>query len=134
MNQLFRNLLFLIASLACAPALAQIEIEMHQGHRAAARSVLVKFKETAATAGIEQLKVSEDIDTDQGIGGAKVRKFRSRSKNVAALLARFRARADVEYAEPDYVVQTTAAPNDPNFGQLWGLRNTGQVILGTAGT
>src|SRR2546425_2164133 len=30
------------------------------------------------------------------------------------------------YAEPDWIVEHQAAPNDPSFGSLWGLNNTGQ--------
>jgi subtilisin family serine protease len=33
----------------------------------------------------------------------------------------------LEYSEPDYVVYATFTPNDPSFGQLWGLHNTGQT-------
>lgn len=32
----------------------------------------------------------------------------------------------VEYAQPDFVVRVQATPNDPDFGSLWGLHNTGQ--------
>src|SRR6266704_3884589 len=134
-NPLNRRLLvFIAALLGCASAWAQLEIEMHQGQQTVARTVLVKFKATAAGESIRQLKQTEDIDVDEGIGGIQVRKLRSRSKGVAALLALLRARADVEYAEPDYIVQAIAIPNDPSFGQLWGLQNTGQLIQGIAGT
>ena len=37
-----------------------------------------------------------------------------------------RARADVLYAEPNYIWRKSALPNDPRLGDLWGLRNTGQ--------
>ena len=40
----------------------------------------------------------------------------------------------VAYVEPNYVIKALAIPNDPGFGQLWGLRNTGQVVEGVAGT
>ena len=33
----------------------------------------------------------------------------------------------VAYAEPNYVVHTQIIPNDPSFGDLWGLHNTGQA-------
>ena len=33
----------------------------------------------------------------------------------------------VAYAEPDFVVHATLAPNDPSFGLLHGLHNTGQT-------
>lgn len=29
----------------------------------------------------------------------------------------------VEYAEPDFIISITETPNDPNFGDLWGLAN-----------
>ncbi len=32
----------------------------------------------------------------------------------------------VAYAEPNYILTTGATPNDPSFGELWGLHNTGQ--------
>jgi subtilisin family serine protease len=34
----------------------------------------------------------------------------------------------VEYAEPDYTLTLETTPNDPSFGLLWGLDNTGQTI------
>jgi subtilisin family serine protease len=33
----------------------------------------------------------------------------------------------VAYAEPNYVWSTAAVPDDPRFGELWGLNNTGQT-------
>src|SRR5688500_13707662 len=32
----------------------------------------------------------------------------------------FRNNPDVLYAEPNYIVHTTAVPNDTRFGELWG--------------
>jgi subtilisin family serine protease len=40
----------------------------------------------------------------------------------------------VLYAEYDYVVRKSAIPNDPFFGLLWGLHNTGQTVNGDPGT
>jgi subtilisin family serine protease len=34
---------------------------------------------------------------------------------------------DVLYAEPNFIVQTLAVPNDPSFSAQWALRNTGQT-------
>lgn len=42
-------------------------------------------------------------------------------------LAEFRAMDQVLYAEPNYRMKPLAIPNDTLFGQLWGLRNTGQT-------
>ncbi len=33
----------------------------------------------------------------------------------------------VSYVEPDFVIASSAIPNDPSLGQLWGLNNVGQA-------
>jgi hypothetical protein len=33
----------------------------------------------------------------------------------------------VRYVEPNYVVTAAATPNDPRYGELWGMHNTGQT-------
>ena len=37
-----------------------------------------------------------------------------------------KAEAGVQYAELNYIVHKQVTPDDPQFGQLWGLHNTGQ--------
>lgn len=44
----------------------------------------------------------------------------------------YNADPNVEYAEPNYIVTIRNTPDDPRFGDLWGLHNTGQTG-GTAG-
>jgi subtilisin family serine protease len=46
----------------------------------------------------------------------------------------YREDPSVLYAEPDYLVYATIAPDDPDFGFLWGLHNSGQTIEGDPGT
>lgn len=52
---------------------------------------------------------------------------------VRSAITELEADPAVRYAEPNYLRQVTAVPNDPLFGQLWGLQNTGQAINGTGG-
>jgi subtilisin family serine protease len=52
---------------------------------------------------------------------------RAAGVTVASAVARLRANPAVRIAEPDYRMNYTAAPNDPRFGELWGLHNTGQT-------
>ncbi len=46
---------------------------------------------------------------------------------VADALKRLNGRPGVRYAEPDYRVRAIRTPNDPRFGDLWGMHNTGQT-------
>lgn len=50
-----------------------------------------------------------------------------------AVARRLAAQPGVAWAEPDGVMTASAIPSDPYFGNLWGLRNTGQAIEGWAG-
>ena len=47
-----------------------------------------------------------------------------------------RARADVIYAEPNFIRRAFVAPNDPRYAEMWGLNNTGQAatFFGNPGT
>jgi subtilisin family serine protease/subtilisin-like proprotein convertase family protein len=38
----------------------------------------------------------------------------------------FQLQRGVAYAEPDYVIRADLTPNDPSYGTLWGMNNTGQ--------
>ncbi|MBI3621223.1 MAG: S8 family serine peptidase, partial [Nitrospirae bacterium] len=48
-------------------------------------------------------------------------------EDIEAVIAEYQKDPSVEYAEPNYLVHTTAIPNDPMFSQQWSLNNTGQV-------
>lgn len=50
----------------------------------------------------------------------------SNTVTMAYALGIFRTNSAILYAEPNYIVHATKTPNDPQFGQLWGLNNTGQ--------
>src|SRR4051812_31587190 len=58
------------------------------------------------------------------LGGARVVTVAGSVKTAVAQLNRSGA---VQFAEPDYVLRTTAIPNDPRFAELYGLNNTGQT-------
>jgi len=97
--------------------------------------ILVKFKKTASRNDISQLHMS--------LGAKIIREFPSigvqhinlkPGETVTGAIKKYNNDPNVEYAEPNYIVHALATPNDPFFGQLWGLHNTGQTVNGTAGT
>lgn len=60
---------------------------------------------------------------------------RSKTKTTAELIADLQNDPTVETVEPNYKRWVCASPpNDKQFGNLWGLQNTGQNVLGTVGT
>lgn len=62
--------------------------------------------------------------------------MRSDSKTTDELIMELRRNPLVETVEPNYRrrISTGYTPNDPRYGELWGLNNTGQTVNGTAGT
>lgn len=54
--------------------------------------------------------------------------------SLAATLRELRADPDVAAADRNWILTTFAVPNDPSFGELWGMANGGQTIEGVAGT
>jgi subtilisin family serine protease len=128
-------LLFAICLLPLLCA-AQLEPAFSGGHapRAAKGEVLVKFRELSAGE-LQGLARVHNLDRSRRLGGvARLYRFRSRSRSTEELVRQFSFRADVLYAEPNYVVQAVQQPNDPRFAELWGLHNIGQSFGFPAGT
>jgi subtilisin family serine protease len=95
--------------------------------------VIVKFldsasKATVAAAGGQMIKSFAG-------GEGRVQHVKlNKGETVEAALERYRHNPAVEYAEPNYIYQLAAIPNDTQFTSLWGLRNTGQTVNGIGGT
>jgi thermitase len=88
-------------------------------------TVIVKFRSGSSTA---------DLGVLGDRLGAKVGEVRRldalvlrTSGDPAAVAARLERSAVVVYAEPNLILRTQATPNDPLFGELYGLNNTGQT-------
>ena len=68
------------------------------------------------------------IITERGLDRVFVLKLAPGS-DVDATVSELRAREDVEYAEPNYLVRPgTIIPNDPDFIKQWALLNNGIVV------
>ena len=96
------------------------------GREAVEGEVLVQFRDEAAI--FEQARAADEIDADEveSLGRRGARRIRARRMGTRELLARLRANPDVEFVEPNYIIRLSALPNDPSFGNLWGLFNFGQ--------
>jgi len=115
----------LLAALATAPAAgAAARVKQPAGYDA--RTLIVKYADRASLSqrslAARLAGVIETVGSVRG-AGAQVVRVSGDPARVAARLNRSRA---VLYAEPNYIAHATAVPDDPLFGDLYGLSNTGQ--------
>jgi thermitase len=91
-----------------------------------AHTVIVKYADGASSSQrslADRLAgVVERLGAVRGVGAHVVRV----SGDPAAVAARLNRSPAVLYAEPNYIARASAIPNDPRFGELYGLHNTGQ--------
>ena len=108
--------------------------EAGANQEAVPEQIIVKFKEDVGAAARADVRSVEGLERKKELEliGAEVDKVEGRS--VEAALRDLNARPDVEYAERDYIVHATGIADEPRFGELWGLHNTGQPIFGVPGT
>src|SRR6267142_5570695 len=98
--------------------------------------ILVKVQKHASAA--VHAEVTRDADAEANehvahVDGGEIRKLRIRG-TVGQALKNLSGNSWVEYVEPNYMLYADTIPNDTRFGELWGMRNTGQTVNGVAGT
>jgi serine protease len=94
-----------------------------------ADEVLVRFKtgiarsRTAAVHAKHTAQVLREYRVPTNLQLVKV----PQGLTVEHALEEYRRDPEVLYAEPNFLYQLAVTPNDPSFGGLWGLNNTGQT-------
>jgi thermitase len=100
----------------------------HPAAKSASRGLLVKFAPSVDGAA----RVAAAGDQDVGKTRTNVDVVRiGEGESLQAKLAEYRSRADVVYAEPNYIASATALarPDDPAYDQQWSLAK-GQAVGG----
>jgi subtilisin family serine protease len=95
--------------------------------QAVPEQIIVKFEENVAPATKADVRRAEGLEKakDLELIGAEVDKVKGQP--VEAAIRALNSRPNVEYAERDYIVHPTGYADEPRFGELWGLHNTGQT-------
>lgn len=128
----FKNLIILSALIYTGSIYAAQSKKLKP--RFKSNEILVKYKSSMST-------------FDQGVAiereggeriGRRMKKGWNRVKLKKALSIKeaiedFKQDPDVLHAQPNYIYHTLATPNDPRYGQLWGLKNTAQTIISAGG-
>ena len=115
----------LLAPTARAQRGSRLEREDVNGRAAVAREVLVKFRSPLQTPELADVAAQTDAQAIQRVGTTGIVHLRSRSRSAVALVQALSRRPDVVYAEPNFIIQLSATPDDPRFSELWGLEQIG---------
>jgi large repetitive protein len=96
--------------------------------------LIVGFQSDVSPA--DQQKILKSVGADEKQSWKKIHGSLAHlaSGDVDAAIAKLRQDPRVRYAEPNHIVTIDSVPNDPSFGNTWGLNNTGQTINGSPGT
>jgi subtilisin family serine protease len=90
--------------------------------------VLVKWKKDVSLVSVQNITRILGLSTKKSFPSLGIQHMKLRpGMNVEAAIASLKQSTNLEYAEPNYIYRALATPNDPEFGQLWGLNNTGQT-------
>ncbi len=120
------GLMFAALLLPLAPSWAATSFDLGSGEYVP-DEILVRFKDASIrTASIGE-RSGEEIETLEPAGLSRIRLREGQS--VEDALAEYGGDPNVEHVQPNFIYQLKALPNDSLFGQLWGLRNTGQRVV-----
>ena len=122
MRRVWVGLAMVLAALAAAPGAGAAT--RSAGYDA--RTVIVKYADGASSSQRSLAgRLAGVLETLGGVAGVGAQVVRV-SGDPAAVAARLNRSSAVLYAEPNYIARATAIPNDPRFGELYGLDNSGQ--------
>lgn len=92
----------------------------------AAQGVIVQYADGASSAAKSRVNRAVGVVERSGsVAGARAQVVQVKGDTDAAA-ARLNRSAAVRYAEPNYTMHALAVPDDPRFGELYGIDNTGQ--------
>jgi thermitase len=92
-----------------------------------ADTVIVKYRDGITSSQRASLLQATGVEATVGsVAGVGARVVRV-SADPAVVARRLNRSALVAYAEPNYILRSTATPNDALFSELYGLHNTGQT-------
>jgi len=86
--------------------------------------ILVKLRSDVAANKVSTVFAANGIRSVQQFASIGVHRCTiAAGTDVAAALRAIRADSSIEYAEPNYIYMASRVPNDPRFGELWGLES-----------
>src|SRR5215510_8020450 len=122
-------LIAMLVLCASSSSFAQVPTTIHKGNPAIEGEILVRLRTAGPTAPAASTRVT-NVLLRNALPAAEVQELspalgvnlvRVPGRSVQELLQAFSNDPDVLYAEPNYIVQAVATPNDPLYSALYGL-------------
>lgn len=102
---------------------------------AAPGELIVRFVAAADASDRVAARAEANVDFERALPLQGVQLVRAEpGQSVPEAEAELERSADVVYAEPNFIREAQAVPNDPSFSKLYGLNNSGQSVMGFSGT
>jgi len=128
-------LLFTVIQSATQEAETQAEVDAgdptyQEGTQQAAASgeIIVKLADDASQADLRDLNQRTDASVEENLPQSDVNLVDlPRDLTVTEAVQVYEGSPDIEYAEPNFLLKPAAVPNDPSFGKMYALNNTGQT-------
>jgi len=114
----------LVASLGLlgqGSALAQGPFDDLQDDPFVAGEILVKFKPGVGVQNAQQRVAEVQGAVAGSVANIGTLRIKVPPGQELAAIEKLKARGDVEYVEPNYIVWALGTPNDPSYGSQWGL-------------
>ncbi len=98
-----------------------------------AGEVIVKFKSGRTVHNLGPVRTTHGLKERKNLGESSTMLLEFNAKSsIEQVIQDLEETGEVEYAEPNYLRKVSAV-TDPMYNNLWGLKNTGQSILGVLG-
>ena len=89
--------------------------------------VIVKFKETVGPGERANVRSQVGLEKVQDLDLIKAELAKVEGRSVEDAVRASERRPEVEYAQPNFKYNPAGYADEPRFGELWGLNNTGQI-------
>ena len=102
--------------------------------RAVPGEVIVRFRAAVSAQEASRTLDAAGAEPEEKLPVTGLRLAELEGTTVREAIAELEDNREVLYAEPNFIRQLDASPDDELFAQLWALENSGQNVQGTAGT
>lgn len=90
--------------------------------------LIVKLEEDASQADLREINRENDATTEDNLPKSDVNVVDlPNDLSVREGIEVYEDNPEIEYAEPDFILEPSAMPNDTDYNKLYGLNNTGQT-------